>query len=67
MDELGRVAEEMVPIFSSQQIHKEALAALDYWRQALEAKQACSAVITGIASFLKQARHNLELRFQKPE
>jgi tetratricopeptide (TPR) repeat protein len=67
MEELGRVAEEMLPVFSSRQIHKEALAALDYWRQAMEAKQACSALIAGVASFLKQARHNLDLRFQKPE
>jgi hypothetical protein len=43
------------------------MAALDYWRQALEAKQVCSALIAGVASFLKQARHNLDLQFQKPE
>ncbi|HEX4497150.1 MAG TPA: hypothetical protein VIE43_15865 [Thermoanaerobaculia bacterium] len=67
MEELGRVAEAMVPIFSSRQIHQEAMAALDYWRQALEAKQVCSALIAGVASFLKQARHNLDLQFQKPE
>jgi tetratricopeptide (TPR) repeat protein len=67
MDELGRIAEEMMPIFSSRQIHKEAMAALDYWRQALEAKQACSALIAGVASFLKKVRHNPELRFQAPE
>jgi tetratricopeptide (TPR) repeat protein len=67
MEELGRVAEAMVPIFSSRQIHQEAMAALDYWRQALEAKQVCSALIAGVASFLKQARHNLDLKFQRPE
>ena len=37
MAELKRVAEQMVPIFSSRQIHREALAALAYWRQAVEA------------------------------
>jgi tetratricopeptide (TPR) repeat protein len=66
MAELKRLAEEMVPIFSSHQIHREALAALDYWRQAVEAERACATLIAGIASFLKRARHNPELRFQAP-
>ncbi|HEY0512500.1 MAG TPA: hypothetical protein VGH73_11380, partial [Thermoanaerobaculia bacterium] len=67
MAELKRVAEEMVPIFSSRQIHREALAALAYWRQAVEAEQACANLVAGIASFLKRARHDPELRFQRPE
>ena len=67
MAELKRVAEEMVPIFSSRQIHREALAALSYWRQAVEAERACVDLVTGVATFLKRARHNPELRFQKPE
>ncbi|HEV2853057.1 MAG TPA: tetratricopeptide repeat protein [Thermoanaerobaculia bacterium] len=67
MAELKRVAEEMVPIFSSRQIHREALAALSYWRQAVEAEEACADLVTGVAAFLKRARHNPELRFQKPE
>jgi tetratricopeptide (TPR) repeat protein len=65
--ELKRIAEEMVPIFSSRQIHREALAALDYWRQAVEAEQASASLVAGIAAFLKKARHNPELRFQRPE
>ncbi len=65
--ELKRLAEEMVPSFSSQQIHREALAAFDYWRQAVEAEQAGTALIAGVVAFLKQARHNPELRFQRPE
>jgi tetratricopeptide (TPR) repeat protein len=67
MAELKRIAEEMVPIFSSCQIHREALAALNYWRQAVEAEQACAALVAGISSYLRRARHNPELRFQKPE
>lgn len=66
MPELKRIAEETVPIFSSHQIHREALAALDYWRQAVEAEQACAALVAGVASFLRKARHNPELRFQAP-
>jgi tetratricopeptide (TPR) repeat protein len=67
MAELKRIAEEMVPIFSSCQIHREALAALAYWRQAVEAEQACAALVAGVSSFLRRARHNPELRFQRPE
>jgi tetratricopeptide (TPR) repeat protein len=67
MTELRRLAGEMIPFFSSRQIHREALAALDYWRQAVEAEQACATLIAGVASFLKKAQHNPELRFQKPE
>jgi tetratricopeptide (TPR) repeat protein len=67
MAELKRLSEEMIPIFSSRQIHREALAALDYWRQAVESERACAALVAGVASFLKKARHNPELRFQRPE
>jgi tetratricopeptide (TPR) repeat protein len=67
MEELRRLAEEMLPILTSHQIHKEAMAALNYWHQAMEAEQTCATVIAGVASFLKQARHNLELHFQKPD
>jgi tetratricopeptide (TPR) repeat protein len=67
MAELKRLAEEMVPIFSSCQIHREALAALDYWRQAVEAERACTTLIAGIAAFLKRVRNNPELRFQVPD
>jgi tetratricopeptide (TPR) repeat protein len=67
MAELKRLAEEMIPIFSSRQIHREALAALDYWRQAVEAERASAALVAGIATFLTNARHTLELRFQRPE
>ena len=67
MAELKRVAEEMVPIFSSREIHREALAALSYWRQAVEAENFCAKLVAGVAAFLKRARHNPELRFQTPE
>jgi tetratricopeptide (TPR) repeat protein len=65
--ELKHLSEEMLPIFSSRQIHREALAALDYWRQAVEAEKACATLIASVATFLKKARHNPELRFQRPE
>ncbi len=67
MNELKRIAAEMLPIFSSLQIHREALAALAFWRRAVEAEKAGLEVVTGVASFLKRARHNPDLRFERPE
>jgi tetratricopeptide (TPR) repeat protein len=65
--ELKQVAEQIVPIFSSRKIHREAMAALSFWRQAVEAETACLSLVTRVASFLKRARHNLDLRFQETE
>lgn len=67
MKELKRIAAEMLPIFSSRQIHREALAALAFWRQAVEAEKAGLELVTGVASFLKRAQHDPELRFERPE
>lgn len=67
MAELKRIAEETIPFFSSREIHREALAALSYWRQAVEAEEVCVQLVAGVAAFLKRARHNPELRFQTPE
>jgi tetratricopeptide (TPR) repeat protein len=67
VSELKRIAEEIVPIFSSHQIHREALAALSFWRKAVEAERACLSLVTRVASFLKRSRHNPDLRFQEEE
>ncbi len=63
--ELRRLAEEMVPIFSSRQIHREALAALVLWKQAVEAETAGVELVAHIATYLKRARHDQALRFQE--
>jgi tetratricopeptide (TPR) repeat protein len=65
--EVRQIAEEMLPIFSSRQIHREALAALTFWRQAVQAEQHCLDLVQGVASFLKRVRHDPDLRFQVPE
>jgi tetratricopeptide (TPR) repeat protein len=67
MAELKQVAEQVATFFSSRQIHREALAALSYWRQAVEGEQACASLVAGIATFLKRLQFNPELRFQTPE
>lgn len=65
--EVKRIAEEMMPIFSSRQIHREALAALTFWKQAVDAEQAGSELVSGVAAFLKRARHDPDLRFEEPK
>jgi tetratricopeptide (TPR) repeat protein len=64
--ELKRLAEEMVPIFASRQIHREALAALAFFRQAVEAENVSLELLAGIAAYLRRAQHDPEQRFQPP-
>jgi tetratricopeptide (TPR) repeat protein len=64
MADLKRLAGEMVPIFSSLHIHREALAALAYLKQAVEAEQASLELVNGVAAYLRKAQHDPELRFQ---
>jgi tetratricopeptide (TPR) repeat protein len=65
--DLKRLAEEMIPIFSSLHIHREALAALSFLRQAVEAERASLEVVARVASYLRRAQHDPELRFEAPE
>jgi tetratricopeptide (TPR) repeat protein len=63
-EELKRLAADMVPIFTSRHIHREALAALTFLRQAVEAEQASLEVVVRVANFLRKAEHDPELRFE---
>lgn len=64
--DLKRLAQEMVPIFSSLQVHREALAALTFLKQAMEAERASLELVNRVASYLRLARHDPGLRFQEP-
>jgi tetratricopeptide (TPR) repeat protein len=64
--DLKRLAQEMFPIFASLHIHREALAALGFLRQAAETERASQTVVEKVAAFLKRARHDPGLRFQAP-
>jgi hypothetical protein len=57
----------MMPIFSSRQIHREALAALAFWRQAVATNRAGIELMTEVATYLKRAQHDPELRFEQPK
>lgn len=64
--ELKRLAGEMLPVFASRQIHREALMALSFLKQAVEAERASLDVVARIAAFLKRAQFNPALRFEAP-
>jgi tetratricopeptide (TPR) repeat protein len=66
MADLKRLATEMVPIFSSLHIHREALAALAYLKQAVETERVSLALVNGIAAYLRRAEHDPSLRFEEP-
>jgi hypothetical protein len=56
MSEIKRLAEEMVPVFSSRKIHREALAALSLWVQAVQAEEAGAELASRVAATIKQTR-----------
>jgi hypothetical protein len=64
--ELERLAAETAPIFLSRQIHREALVALGFFRQAVEREAATTEVIARVASYLKRAEDDPDLAFESP-
>lgn len=54
--EMKQLAEGMVPIFSSRQIHREALAALALWCQAVQSETAGAELAAQVASAIKRGR-----------
>jgi tetratricopeptide (TPR) repeat protein len=63
--ELRRLAEEMMPIFTSRQIHREALAALAFLKRAVEGEQATLELVSRVAAYLRRAEHDPALRFER--
>lgn len=53
-----------MPVFASRKIHREALAALAFLKQAIEAEAASLDVIVRVAAFLKRAENDPGLRFE---
>jgi tetratricopeptide (TPR) repeat protein len=56
--ELKRLAAEMVPIFASLQIHREAFAAFNLWYQAVQAEAAEAEMAARVATALRRARYD---------
>lgn len=64
--ELERLAAEMVPIFRARDVHREALAALAFFRQAAAARTVTVDLVRRLLDFLRSAQHDRELRFEAP-
>ena len=61
--DLRRLAEQMVPIFSSLNIHREALAALACLKQAAETNRVTIDLLASVAAYLRRAQHDPAMRF----
>jgi hypothetical protein len=65
MGELKEVAGEMGALFESQEIHREALAALLLFQQAAREERLTVTRVEGFVRYLKKARGNPSLRFKE--
>lgn len=63
--DVRQLAREMIPIFQSQDVHREALAALAVFQAAAALDSATVELARDIAAFLVQARHDPEMRFAR--
>lgn len=63
--EVKSLARHMVPIFKSQEIHREALAALLVFREAAEKEHVTAEFAREILLYLRRARHDPGLRFER--
>jgi len=62
--EVRRVAEEMVPVFSAQDVHREATAALLLFQDAARREAVTAEMVREVGAYLEAARGNPELRFR---
>ncbi len=63
-EETRRLAAELIPVFQTREVHREALAALIVFQQAAELGQLTIGQIEEIAAYLRQTRGNPQLRFR---
>ena len=64
--EMKQIAAEMTSFFSSRQIHRETVAALAYWKHAVDTETAGLELATRLIAFLRRARYGLDLPFEPP-
>jgi tetratricopeptide (TPR) repeat protein len=63
MADVQRVAEEMLPIFQAQDVHREALAALRLFQEAVRRQELTIEKALEVAAYLREARTEPGLRF----
>lgn len=62
--EVRHLAEEMLPIFHSRDIHREAIAALIVFQQAVRMEKLSASLLDEIRVYLRRARTDPKLRFE---
>ncbi len=67
MKEVRTLAEEMIPIFQSQDIHREALAALVMFQEAARREAVTLAYVERLAVYLREAEVDQDLKFRGGE
>lgn len=67
MAEVRTLAEEMIPIFQSQDIHREALAALVMFQEAARREAVTLAFVERLAVYLREAEVDQDLKFRSGE
>ncbi|HYN20582.1 MAG TPA: hypothetical protein VE078_06455, partial [Thermoanaerobaculia bacterium] len=65
--DVKRLASEMLPVFRSYEVHREALAALIFFQKAAEMEQLSVGLVEEVSTFLQRARTNPSLRFREGE
>jgi hypothetical protein len=63
--DVKRLASEMLPIFQSCEVHREALAALIVFKKAAEMEQLSLGLVEEVSSFLQRVQTNPSLRFRE--
>lgn len=66
-EEVKRLSEEMLPIFTAADVHREALAAIILFTEAAKREEVTLAMTEKIARYLRDARADPSLRFAKEE
>jgi transcriptional regulator with XRE-family HTH domain len=66
-DMVKTLAVHMAPIFRSNGVHREALAALTLFRQAAEQEKVTLDLAERLVAFLRKAQHDPELKFEEEE
>ncbi len=62
---LRRLAEEMLPIFQSTDLHREAIAALLVFRRSAQLEQVTLGLIRELSDYLERSRNNPKLQFRR--
>jgi hypothetical protein len=57
------LAEQLAPIFDSQGVHREALAALQLFVEAAKAERATAEFVRKVLDYLNRSRYNSEVHF----